>query len=174
MRTFTFNVGGANNLTVQVRRHKRQYLPDGVHLIEWFLLACAFNGTPIDMFPGEDKPIDYEAFGFKGKISQDVYENQGTVEAPVWVKIGTKRGADFRSRFFKQVVPRAARAFRAGQLGKTIGQLTPADISGAATNLRNACTGNFPDPTDLKAMTLDDAVKFLRDDTVSPIEEGAL
>ncbi len=180
MKTYSFNVGVGNTLTIAIFRHKRQLFPAINAVVERFEVGCALNGTPIDMFPNEGKPIDHEIFEFIGKISQDVYNTSG-------IKIGTKRGADIRSTFFRVVVPRAARAFRAGQLNKRIGQLTDADIASAGTNLRNACTGNFTPPVDLKALfpsassgtqmndaALDDAVKFLRDNTVDPIEEGAL
>ena len=167
----TFNVGtGGNQISFDIQRYVRQ--PLGVdEWIHWFLVKLRFGGIDIDLYPNQGGLTDPEWFGFQGKRVLPVYENQGTVDEPVWVPVGTKPGGDFRSRFFRQVVIRGARAVRAKQLGKTIGQLTDADIASASAALRNLCNGSFTEPADLKVMGLDDAANFLRDDT-GAITEG--
>ena len=161
----TFNIGtGGNQISFDIQRYVRQSL--GLdEWIHWFLVKLRFGGIDIDLYPNQGGMTDPEWFGFQGKRVLPVMDDSGN-------QIGTKPGGDFRSKFFRQVVIRGARAVRAKQLGKTIGQLTDADIASAGTALRNLCNGNFTEPADLKVMGLDDAANFLRDDT-GVIVEGS-
>lgn len=171
MKTFTIG-----DLEIDVRRHVRVDgskfpRPGADSVADYFIVTARWQGNPIDFYPNQGRPIDPLAFGFVGKKMLTIYQNVGTEETPVMVPVGTKRGADFRRRFFRIVARRLGKAVLARQLGKTVGQVTEADIAAAATRLRNVLRGNFTNPVDLMQFDLDGACRHLRD-AAGDLEEG--
>lgn len=173
----TFTVG---QLEIDVLQHRRVDgsrfpRPSPDYIADYFLINARWQGVAIDFYPNQGRPVDPLAFGFIGRKVVPVHTlvsgSDETGDA-VYQQTGTKRGGDFRSRFFRVVVRRAAKAVRARQLGKRIGEVTEADIASAGVVLRRALTGDFNDPENLKLLDIDNAAKALRDDLISPLEEG--
>ena len=140
----SFTIG---DFRFDVVSHERVIVGEMVE--ERFVIDAFFQDQPFDWNPG-GRP-DYpgmpqrENWKFVGKLSQDVYDANG-------VKIGTKRGADFRSSFFRELMRRVDKAQVAQQQGKRISQVTNADLQGLT-----------PPPINLTTKSLDAAVTFLKE-----------
>jgi hypothetical protein len=174
MKTFTIG----QDLEIDIRRHvrvdgSRFPVPSPDYVADYFIITARWQGQNIDFYPNEGKPVDPLAVGWVGKKVLLVYENQGTETNPVWVEVGTKRGADFRTRMWKMFAYRLGKAVLARQLVKTVGQVTQADVDATTPNSRlgRALRGTFVDPVDLTQFNLDDACRHLRD-AVGDLEEG--
>ena len=120
------------------------------YISEWFEIDCFENDKPLNLYPNQDPhphpdAINRLIIGWVGRESIDVYANVGTEESPDFQKVGTKRGADFRTRFFSSVMYRLQKAIDAQTNGQTIKEVvTP--------------TVQFTQPIDLKQFTIDDAI----------------
>lgn len=69
----------------------------------------------------------------------------------------TKRGADFRGRFWRNLMFCAGRARLAGRLGRAIGDVTAADIDRPNNPDRQATRGTFVEPLNLRTMSIGEA-----------------
>lgn len=172
MRTFAIG-----QLEIDILHHVRVDgarfpTPDPDSVGEYFIIGARWQGQPIDFYPNEGGRFDPLSFGFVGKKALPVFENQGTEDAPVMIQTGTKRGADFRSRFFPLLARRLAKAILAQQLGRRIGELTAADEAGAGIVVRRLLRNGFVQPVDMRLMTIDGAARFLRDRPAGAIDEG--
>lgn len=134
--------------------------PDPGAISEWFEADVFLNGLPLDLYPNQS-PHPHPAtpnrltIGFVGREVVPVYADDGSGQ------IGTKRGADFRTRFWPIVARRLAKAQLAASLGATIGNLDEAAIASAPSAVLRLLRGDFTRPQDLKAQTLDAAVETL-------------
>ena len=169
----TFSIG---QLDIDIVRHvrvdgSRFPTPDPGSLGDYFIVDARWQGNSIDFYPNEGRRVDPLAFGFIGRKVVPVHANTGTEEEPAWTQVGTKRGGDFRSRFFRTVARRLAKAVVARQLNKRVGEVTDADLRAASVAIRRLAAGTFADPVDLKTFALDDACRHLRD-AAGDLEEG--
>lgn len=134
MRSFTID-----NYRFDVISHERVIIGEGDTAVieECFVVECYLNNVPLPWSNDYPSIRQRENFKFVGKLSQDVYNDAG-------VKVGTKRGADFRSNFHR-VLYRKAEAVR---LGTRMGQVLTSRVETRTSVLRGT----------LKARSLDDAV----------------
>jgi hypothetical protein len=118
---------------------------------ERFTVALFLNGQPQPWHPG-DSTSNVEVHEWVGREVVDVYEDRGAQTSPRYVKVGTKRGADFRTRFWPSLLYWADKARAAQTSGKRIGQVADAEIT--RTRISR-------EPVDLNARTLDEAATEL-------------
>lgn len=112
--------------------HERT-VADGV-VRERFVVDAFYQDAPLDWHPNQKDSEDFPGlpnrtnYEFVGREVMDIYENQGTEEEPVYVKVGTKRGADFRSRFWPNLLHHARKVIVATVEAKTITEVTDDEI----------------------------------------------
>lgn len=125
-------------------------------ITERFVIDGYYQDKPLNWHPNSDNH-DFpdmphrQIFDFIGKESVDVYENRGTEDKPDMVKVGTKRGADYRSNLWTILMLKAEKAQIASQGKRVIGQIADAELTKAA----------FVEPVDLKAIPLEQAKDVL-------------
>ena len=73
-------------------------------------------------------------------------------------KVGTKRGADFRTRFFRNLMTSLRKAHAARTLGKTVSEVTDEEYD----------RSEFTEPVTLRGETVDSAVEILTGRTPAP------
>lgn len=148
----SFSVG---SFRFDVLSHERIAVGGGVR--ERFVVDLFHLDQPLSWHPNQSGRDDFsgipnrQTFEWVGRESLDVYENRGTEAKPRMVKVGTKRGADYRTRFFTSLIHHAEKAQVAAQAGKRIGEVRDAEMVKAA----------FAVPVDLKALSLDEAATRL-------------
>ena len=143
--------------------------PDPGAISEWFEIDVfdAATGLPFDLYPNHnphphpDRP-NRLTISWVGREVVDVYNDLG-------VKTGTKRGADFRSRFWPSVIRRCAKARLATRIGQTISDVDSAVIDSAPPALQRLSAGDFTLPQDLKAGSLDAAIITLAGGTLGEV-----
>lgn len=189
MRTFTLG-----QLEIDILRHVRvdgSRFPtsDPTAIADYFVVEARWQGAAIDFYPNQGRPHEPLAFGFVGRKSIPVYEpydpttdaaldtatassRRNSGGAIAYRQVGTKRGGDFRTRFFRLVAYRLGKALLAQQLGKTISEVTSADEAGAGDAVRRLLIGDFPEPAGLKQLSIDDAARFMRDAAGRLTESG--
>lgn len=115
-------------------------------IVERFVVDAFYQGKPLNWHPNQKNADDFpgipnrQVFEWVGRESVDVYDDLGQ-------KTGTKRGADYRSGFFRTLMLKAEKARVAAEGKKTIGDVSDAELQKAA----------FTAPVDAKALTLDRA-----------------
>ena len=154
----SFTIG---DCTFSIISHERVII--GASVEERFVIDAFFQGQPLPWNNGSNR----EDWKFVGKLSQDVYapfdaaiadggvqiteaeakRRQDRGQLVVYEKVGTKRGADLRSTFFRSVYQRAL----AAQRGVRMGTLNDAEIELATRDAK----------ADLKTRSLDEAVTAL-------------
>lgn len=130
----------------EVLRHET--VQDGDNIKERFLVALYRNSQPFPWHPNDshDGPTaNQEWFEWIGKASIDVYDEDGN-------RVGTKRGADYRTRFWPQLLYWADKAVASQARSKRIGELADSEIT------RTRMT---QEPVDLKSRTLNEAAQEL-------------
>lgn len=116
---------------------------------ERFVVDAFYQGKPLNWHPNSESHDfpgipNRQIFEWIGRESVDVYNEAGR-------KVGTKRGADFRTRFWPTLMLKAEKALIASQGERTIAQISDAELQKAA----------FVDPVDLKAKTIEQATDSL-------------
>lgn len=104
----------------QVSITSHETVTKGNTVEERFIIDAFYQGLPFNWNGDSNR----ETFIFSGKSSQDIYDDNGSL-------VGTKRGADIRSRFF----PIVLRRFIAAQQGVRMGQVDSTLIDGPTTAL---------------------------------------
>lgn len=126
--------------------------PDPGAIGEYFTIVAHYQGQPIDFYPNQPKDGARLVFGFSGREV-----------VPIQVG-GTKRGADFRTRFFRLAARRCMKAVFAARDGVTISAITDTRI-GTASLAERRLAGykgdRFTDPVNLSLGTIDTAVLTL-------------
>jgi len=127
----------------------RPDIPEGDALHQ-FDIRRYHKGQPL---PHEERDFPAEPhreiFEWSGRIAVDVYEEQ----AGRAVRVGTKRGADFRSRFWPTLLMLADKAVYASASGRSIGDIEPTEPFPHTRMTR--------EPVDLKSRTLEEAAAEL-------------
>lgn len=111
---------------------------------ERFVIDAFFQEKPL-LWNGRSHREDWK---FVGKLVQDVLNNRGE-------KVGTKRGADIRSSFFRSIYQRAL----AVQRGVRTGRISDAEVESATGALRDS----------LKSRTIDEAITELTRTAVASV-----
>ena len=132
MGSYTFDITG----------HER-VVADGV-VRERFTVALYLSGQPQPWHPG-DSDSNVEVHEWVGLEAVDVYDDAGQ-------KVGTKRGADYRSRFWPSLLYWADKAVTASKSGKRISEVADSEMTRTRMNR---------EPVDLKALPLDEAATEL-------------
>lgn len=132
---------------------------------ERFVIAHYYQGKPLQVSNSPDFKDNphWEKWKFVGKLSQDVYapfnargeqitDEQARIEQAAerkvtYQKVGTKRGADFRTRFFPIIYQRSV----AAQRGVRMGTVDDAEVATATSAVK----------ADLASRTLDGAITRL-------------
>ena len=114
-------------------------------VLEQFDVRVFYQGEPLPWgaldFPAEPHR---EIFEFYGQESVDVYDDKGE-------KAGTKRGADFRTRFWPSLVNCAEKALAARTLGKPLKDVLDSDFDKVL----------LVEPVELKTVSIDEAAARL-------------
>lgn len=130
------------DFTFDIISHERVII--GATVEERFVVEASHLGQPL-AWSSDRRGSNRELFKFVGKLVVDVYDDLG-------VKVGTKRGADFRSSLHRTLFQRAE-AFRTGV---RMGRVADAVVAAATSTLRDA----------LKTRSLDEAVEELTGSSV--------
>lgn len=128
--------------------------PDPGAIAEAFQLEVfhALTGEPIDLGEGHGNALTEV---WVGREVVDVYDDAGLN------KIGTKRGADFRTRFWPEVRHRVAKYMTAREMGVTIREVRDSDFTDGRRGLAIAALRQAGNPSDLKAHDVDGAIQSL-------------
>ena len=129
-----FNVG---SYTFDITGHER-IAADGV-VREQFAVALYQSGQPQPWHPG-DSDSNVEVHEWVGRLSVPTADG------------GTKRGADYRSRFWPSLLYWADKAVAASKSGKRISEVADSEMTRTRMNR---------EPVDLKALSLDEAAAEL-------------
>ena len=135
--------------------HERKQ--NGTQIREQFTIDLFYQGQPLSWHPHETGRDDFpgipnrQVIEWVGQESVDVYENKGTEEKPDFQKVGTKRGADYRTRFWPSLMHQAEKCLVAELGGKRKGEVTDTELAKAA----------FTEPVELKTRSLEEAAEVL-------------
>lgn len=144
-----------NDFSFDILSHERVLADGGVR--ERFTIDAFHLGQPLDWHPNQQGAED-----FPGIPNRQVFEWVGREVLPVHDAagnpVGTKRGADFRTRFWPSIVHHAEKVLAAQAGGKRLGEVADAEVQKRA----------FTEPVDLKARSLDEAVESLTGRAVVP------
>ena len=112
------------------------------------------DDTPLNIINDPGKPANRLEIIWIGAETVPVYNE-------LEVQIGTKRGADFRTRFWPTIFRVIGKRLLARDLGKAIGAITPADIAAATGNTGALARAEAVAPLALNAHTIDKSIELL-------------
>ncbi len=133
--------------------------PDPGAISDWFEIdVFTAAGAPVDLYPNQTPHPHPEAknrltIGWVGREAVPVFFGD--------LQVGTKRGGDFRSRFWRAIARRVAKAQLAARRGIALREVTEGHISQAPAALRGLLAGDIAEPLDLRAADIDAAVVAL-------------
>lgn len=158
MRSFTIG-----QLEIDIRAPERVLgadfdRPSPGAIADSFLVRARYQGQPVDFWPNQPKADRFEEhFSFVTQESIPFYSDTG-------VLLETKRGAGYRSAFWRVVLRRVVKALLASQQGITIGQVDEARISAAPLALRRLARAVFVEPVNMRAQLDETAFAALTDE----------